>query len=91
MQKIKLRDYGKVLTGREFGMEVWNQISETLTVPAVLDFAGVETMGSSFGDEVIPPVANAQGRKVTAVNVNDDIKETVEEVAKDASIVVVFG
>jgi hypothetical protein len=87
---IPLKIYGSVLTGREFGAEVWKQISKELKVPSDLDFDGVETIGSSFGDEVIPPLAKTQGNKVTLHNVNDDMKAIIEDVASDAGIQVTF-
>lgn len=87
---ISLKDYGAVLTGREFGAEVWGQISIDLKTPSELDFSGVETIGSSFGDEVIPPLAKAQGNKVGVRNVNEDMKTTIEDIANDAGIKVIF-
>lgn len=89
-KNIQLKSYGVVLTGREFGAEVWKQISKELKAPSDLDFEGVETIGSSFGDEVIPPLAKAQGNKVTLHNVNDDMRAVIEDVASDAGIQVTF-
>jgi hypothetical protein len=90
MKSVKLKEYGAVLTGREFGAEVWKQLSATLNLPAKLDFEGVEAMGSSFGDEVIPPLAKAQGNKISLINANDEVRTTIEDVAHDAGIVVTF-
>lgn len=91
MNPIKLKQYGSVLTGREFGVQVWKQLSKDLSLPAQLDFEGVEAMGSSFGDEVIPPLAKAQGDKLVLLNVNDEVRSTAEDVAQDAGIKISFG
>jgi hypothetical protein len=90
MKTIKLKQYGAVLTGREFGAEVWSQISKGLSEIHSLDFSGVESMGSSFGDEVIPKLAKHQGNSVVAINVNEDLRGVIEDVASDAGIQVEF-
>ncbi len=87
---IKLNQYGSVLTGREFGAEVWSQISKDLINRLELDFDGVESMGSSFGDEVIPQLAKKQEGPVIVLNVNEDLKSIIEDVASDAEIEVEF-
>lgn len=87
---ISLKQWGNVLTGREFGAEVCRQLSEKLELPVELDFAGVEAMGSSFGDEVIPPLARAQKNRIRLLHVNEDMKSIINAVAKDASIEVDF-
>jgi hypothetical protein len=86
MMNVKLSQYGAVLTGREFGESVMRSLTKELTPPVVLDFDGVESLGSSFGDEVVPPIANKQGNSVKILNANRDVKATLLDIALDAQI-----
>jgi len=86
MNTIKLSKYGAVLTGREFGSDVMKALSKGLKPPVALDFDGVEVIGSSFGDEVVPVIAAKQGNTVKILNANPDVKETLKDIALDANI-----
>ncbi len=83
---IKLNKYGSVLTGREFGTDVSIEILKEAKPPVSVDFQGVESMGSSFGDEVIPPLASKQGGIIMVKNANDTIWASLRDIAKDAGI-----
>jgi hypothetical protein len=86
MNIIKISKYGAVLTGREFGSNVATALLEDLKFPVSIDFAGVEALGSSFGDEVIPALASKQGNIIKIINANNEVKATLRDVAFDSNI-----
>lgn len=88
MNTVNLVRYGAVLTGREFGKDVFLSLKREFKLPLVLDFTGVETMGSSFGDEVVPAIAHEQGNTIKVVNANDDIKATLRDIEFDSKIII---
>jgi len=83
---IKLREYGSILTGRPFGKKVMEQLSPTLKHPVVLDFDGTITMGSSFGDEIVPAIANKQDGKIEVINASKVIWSCLDQLAEDHNI-----
>lgn len=86
MNIINLSKYGAVLTGREFGSDVIINLLKELTFPVTIDFNGVESLGSSFGDEVVPVIAGKQGNKVRIINANNEVKATLRDIANDSNI-----
>ena len=66
MSILKLSKYGSVLTGRAFGKDTMTKIS--IDYPVVVDFDGVDTLGSSYADEVLKPIAQEQGNRLTISN-----------------------
>ena len=86
MTIIKLNQYGSVLTGREFGADVMKALSHQVQPPIFLDFEGVESIGSSFGDEVVPPLAAKQNNKIGIRNANETVKAILKDIAEDAGI-----
>jgi len=87
MNIVKLNKYGVVLTGREFGADVMRGLlAEHIDYPVCLDFEGVESMGSSFGDEVVPPLAAKQNNKIAIKNANETVRSILKDVASDAGI-----
>ena len=86
MNTIKLVKYGAVLTGREFGSDVAVTLLESSKFPVTVDFTGVEVLGSSFGDEVIPALASKQGNTIKVLNANNEVQATLRDVAFDAKI-----
>jgi len=48
MKKLKMNRYGSVLTGREFGSDTFKKIDKEAEYPVILDFDGVNSLGSSF-------------------------------------------
>lgn len=86
MSIIKLSEYGAVLTGREFGSDVMIKLLENLKLPVALDFEGVEALGSSFGDEVVPVIAGKQGNIVKILHANNEVIATLKDIALDAKI-----
>ena len=86
MNTIKLSEYGAVLTGRQFGADVMQALLKTLTFPVALDFSGVESLGSSFGDEIVPVIAGKQGNQIMVLNANSEVKATLKDIAFDSRI-----
>ncbi len=86
MNTVNLVRYGAVLTGREFGKDVFLSLKREFKFPLVLDFAGVEAVGSSFGDEVVPKVAAEQGNVIKILNANEDVRATLKDIEHDSGI-----
>jgi hypothetical protein len=89
MEKIiEMKKYGIVLTGREFGIDVMKTLSGEISSKdeIVLDFKGVASVGSSFADEVVVPVANLKSGKVKIKNRSAPVKSCLVDVARDNSI-----
>ena len=61
-------------------------LSEQVSPPICLDFEGVESLGSSFGDEVIPILAAKQQNAIEIKNANATVKATLRDIASDAGI-----
>ena len=90
MKSILLKEYGSILTGREFGKQVAKELMMNSSAPVMLDFQGVVSLGSSFGDEVVPPLALRQEKNISIINANHSIKTILRDVAADASINIKF-
>lgn len=88
--EFKMIDFGKNLTGRPYGKRVYEEMRPSLKGTVTLNFQGVFSLGSSFGDEVVPPLAFQQGKKIVVKNANKSIKNILKDVANDAKIQIVF-
>jgi hypothetical protein len=86
MKFLNLKDFGTVLTGRDFGKTVYQNLSQKLDHPVGLNFEGVESMGSSFGDEIILPIARAQGNKIFVKDANPVVSSCIRDIAEDGKI-----
>ncbi|MEK6624015.1 MAG: DUF4325 domain-containing protein [Bdellovibrionota bacterium] len=86
MSILKMNKYGSVLTGREFGIDTMKTISSEIQHPVVLDFSGVNTLGSSFADEILIPIANGQNKKIDVCNVKTPVWDCIRDVTTDAGI-----
>ena len=86
MTIIKLKEYGGILTGREFGKTVLTALLEKHRPPFELDFEGVFSMGSSFGDEVLPPMAKLQGNELQIINASKTVKACIEDIRIETNI-----
>lgn len=53
MKAIKLKKYGKFLTGRSLATEVIEQYHDSLILPLAIDFQGVESFTQSFISELL--------------------------------------
>lgn len=94
MEKIiEMKKYGIVLTGREFGIDVMKMLSAEIDISddIVLDFKGVASVGSSFADEVLVPIAKLKNGKAKIKNLSIPVKSCLADVARDNSINLEIG
>jgi hypothetical protein len=92
MKIYKLNQFGSTLTGREFGKTSYKQMSEeNPTLPVVLDFGGVASLGSSYADEVVPYFAHQQANKITILNANDVVRSCLRDVRDETGIKITLG
>ncbi len=90
MSLFEMKKFGRTLTDRPDGKKALRQISQNGNIPTILDFAGVMSLGSSFGDEVLPPIAQHNGNKVSVKNANPAIKSCIEKIVEDTGIEVKY-
>jgi len=74
------------VTGPQFGSDVMVSLMQELKLPVILDFAGVESLGSSFGDEIAPVIAEKQGNTVKILNANSEVKATLKDIDFNSKI-----
>ena len=86
MTTLDLSKYGTILTGRSFGKQTMEELSPTLDYPVELDFRGVTSLGSSFGDEVIPGIARQQNGQLTAIGPNKAVWDCLLQIAEEHNI-----
>jgi len=90
MNTVLMRQFGTTLTDRADGKKAYKEILRTTTFPVTLDFRGVVSLGSSFGDEVILAVAERQGNALTIAHANNVIKNAVRRTIEDTPIALSF-
>lgn len=91
MKRISLAKFGAVLTGRPFGATTFDQLKNELGDEEVeLDFTGVSSLGSSFGEEVIVPIAKRQGNSIAIRSANAPVKNCIDLIASDFNIKIDF-
>lgn len=88
MAIIKMSSFGSVLTGREYGANVAKKILSEFSPPLVFDFAGVLSVGSSFGDEIFKATVNLGTDKIKIQNVNKVVKAALSQVQSDLGITI---
>ena len=90
MNTVSMRQFGTTLTDRADGKKAFEEILRTTTFPVTLDFRGVVSLGSSFGDEVILPVAERQKSALIVAHANNVIKNAIRRTIEDTPIVLSF-
>ncbi len=90
MNTILMQQFGTTLTDRADGKKAFNNILRTNTFPVALDFSGVISLGSSFGDEVILKVAERQGNTLAVLHANRVIQNAVRRSIEDSPVSVSF-
>ncbi len=86
---ITMRKYGTLLIGGDFGKQAMAELLPSLEYPVELDFSGVTSLGSSFGDEVVPDIANAQNNQLTVINPNEAVWDCLQQIAEEYKIKIV--
>lgn len=90
MNNIEMINFGRTLTDRPYGKQIAQKILANENFPIALDFKGVISLGSSFGDEILSAIAPKQNYMLIAFNANEAIKSCLEKVAKDAAVIIEF-
>ena len=91
MSTVQMSRFGSTLTDRADGKKAFQEITERYTPPLILDFQGVVSLGSSFGDEVILKIAPLQNFEITVLNTNKVMKNSVKRIVEDTGIKVLFN
>lgn len=91
MSIIPMNKFGNTLTDREDGKKAFSVITSTYSPPYVLDFNGVISLGSSFGDEIILKLALLQGDNIRIININDGIRASIKRIIEETDINVELG
>jgi len=82
--------FGSTLIGRADGKKGFKEILKKYEFPVAFDFSEVVSLGSSFGDEVILKVASKQDNKITVLNTNGVIKNSIRRIVEETSIDITF-
>ncbi|MDA3926075.1 MAG: hypothetical protein PF904_15375 [Kiritimatiellae bacterium] len=90
MNTIEMIQFGSTLTDRTDGKKVYNFITDKYSLPTKLDFTNVVSLGSSFGDEVILPLAEKQNRRIIILKANNVIKNSIRRIVEDRLIEITF-
>lgn len=92
MQKIILKNFGVILTGRPYGAQIYAELEKKYENSAEIeiDCEGVASLGSSFGEEVIVPFARKQGNKITVRSASSAVKSCLQLIAKDFNLNINF-
>lgn len=90
MKKYSVKKHGLVLTGRDYGIEVMKEIRSILVDKMALDFSDVSSLGSSFGDEVVTPIAKHNGGIIEIYNATSAVKAALKDVEEDGEIKIIF-
>lgn len=86
---INMTKYGTILTGRDFGKQAMAELKPLLKQPVELDFSGVTSLGSSFGDEVLPSIAQKQDNQLTVIGPNKAVWDCLLQIAEEYKIKIV--
>ncbi len=90
MNTIPMRQFGSTLTDRADGKKAFQEILRRTALPVSLDFSGVVSLGSSFGDEVILAVAERQSNTITVLHANKVIQNAIRRSVEDSPVTVFF-
>lgn len=86
MNTIEMAKFGRTLTDRPYGQQISEKIVNTEHFPIALDFKGVISLGSSFGDELLSALGPKQENNVVVFNVNDAVRSCLEKVSLDLGV-----
>lgn len=89
MNRLIMNRYGTILTGREFGQQALAELERDLKLPVELDFRGVISLGSSFGDEVVPKIAQRQNGQLTVIGPSKAVWDCLRQIAEEYQIQIV--
>ena len=81
-----MNQFGSFLTGRDFGQKAMRDLEPQLRHPVALDFTGTISLGSSFGDEIVPVIAKRQGGKLVVLNPSKAVWDCLARIAAEHQI-----
>lgn len=85
---FEMKAFGSVLTGREYGKEAAKKLLKTADL-SVLDFSGVVSVGSSFGDEIFKAIRTVS-KSIQIAGATSMVRFSLEQSAKDHGVAVRF-
>jgi len=87
---IEMVRFGRTLTDRTYGKRAAETILRRYKIPVSLDFKGVISLGSSFGDEIIAAIGPEQQNRIPVRNTNGAVRACLEKVALDSDVSLEF-
>jgi hypothetical protein len=90
MSIVNLSRFGLNLSGRALGISTFPLIIKEYKTPYELDFDGVNSIGSSFADEVVVKLAELNGGEIVIRNSKSVINKCLNDVAKEYKIKLVM-
>ncbi len=90
MSIIKLVKYGQNLAGRALGMTTYPIIVSNYEAPYELDFQEVNSIGSSFADEVVAKLAALNGGTIKIWNSSRVIDKCLRDVSTDKKFTLIY-
>lgn len=88
--KLEMQQYGRTLTDRPYGATIAQKIIQSEQFPVSLDFKGVISLGSSFGDEILSAILSKKQTTLEIYRANEAIKSCLEKVSGDIAIKLEF-
>lgn len=84
MCEIQMKEFGVVLTGRAYGKDCFEKLSRrNLSSPFTINFNGVISLGSSFGEEIIVPLSKMTTDPIRIMNANPAIQDCLKKIEID--------
>jgi hypothetical protein len=87
---VEMKKFGVSLTGREYGKNVATKFFVPIKENPILNFEGVISMGSPFGDEIFKTLMQQGIRQVNVKNYNKAIEDCLKEIQSELAIEIVF-
>ena len=89
-EELLMSRFGIFLTGRMDGKNAYEEIKQLDSKPSLLNFENVMSLGSSFGDEVLVPLAQQNSNTIYIKNANPVIKQCISLIEEDSNIKVKY-
>lgn len=80
---VNLKRFGINLSGRPLGVSTYPIIVKDYVAPFELDFMDVNSVGSSFADEVVAKLAKLNGGKIIVRNCKNVVLKCLNDVAEE--------
>jgi hypothetical protein len=90
MNIVNLSRFGLNLSGRPLGITAYPIVLKEYEPPYELDFKDVNSIGSSFADEVVAKLAVLNGGQIVIHNSKNVISKCLNDVAKEHKFKLIF-